>query len=158
METEFRVVELEPQPALAISEEVLFQEIGKKIGELFIELANFLQSKGGMMTGPPFSFYHSWDDQKVVVEVGFPTAALVEGEGEEEGRLKPIALPGGKAVTGIHVGPYDRIGETYKRMMDWMAERKLRSKGMMWESYLTDPEKEGDPSKYMTQIFFPVEG
>lgn len=154
MEPEFRVVELDAQPALAIREEISFQEIGKRMGELFTELANVLQSKGGMVAGPPFALYHSWDDRKVVVEVGFPTGVPVDGEG----RLLPITLPGGKAVTGIHVGPYDRIGETYKRMMDWMTERKLKPKGMMWETYLTDPGREGDPSKYMTQIFFTIEG
>ncbi|MDH7556805.1 MAG: GyrI-like domain-containing protein [Candidatus Methanosuratincola sp.] len=85
--------------------------------------------------------------------IGFPTAAAVEVEGD----IGPTFLPSGKAVTGFHVGPYCRIGETYKRMMDWMADRKLRPAGKMWEIYLTDPEKEKDPEGFVTQIFWTVE-
>lgn len=105
------------------------------------------------VTGPPFSLYHSWNEHKTVMVIGFPTATVLEGEG----KIEPVFLPGGKAVTGFHVGPYSRMGVTYKRMMDWMTERKLRPAGKMWEVYLTDPEKERDPEKFVTQIFWPLE-
>ncbi len=49
------------------------------------------------------------------------------------------------------------MGVTYKRMMDWMTERKLRPADKMWEVYLTDPEKDRDPEKLVTQIFWPLE-
>lgn len=85
--------------------------------------------------------------------IGFPTATAVEGEGD----VGPTFLPSGKSVSGFHFGPYGRIGETYKRMMDWMAEKGLRPAGKMWEVYLTDPEKEKDPERYMTKVFWLIE-
>ncbi len=46
MEPEFKIVELEEKPAIAISMDVTTQEIGNKWVELFGELTAFLKSKG----------------------------------------------------------------------------------------------------------------
>ncbi|MEM4658735.1 MAG: GyrI-like domain-containing protein [Candidatus Methanosuratincola sp.] len=114
MEPESKIVELEEKPAIAISMEVTTQEIGNKRVELFGELTAFLKSKGVQVTGPPFSLYHSWNDHKTVMVIGFPTATVLQGEG----KIEPVFLPGGKVVTRFHVGIYGRMGVTYKRMMD----------------------------------------
>ena len=150
---DFKIVELEAQTALAIKEEVSNQEIGKKMGEFFGELMAFSQKKVIQMSGPPFALYHSWNDQKTVMEVGFPAPASVKGEG----RIKPISLPGGRVVTGFHIGPYNRLMESYQKMQDWMTKQGVKPANKMWEVYLTDPEKEKDPAKYVTQLFWPIE-
>jgi len=154
MDQDFKIVEMKSQNAMAIKEEVANREIPKKMGDIFCKLMTFIQKNRVQVAGPPFTLYHSWSDTKTVMEVGFPVAAPAKGEG----RIKPMALPGGKIIVGTHMGPYDRLHETYRKMMEWAAEKELKPAGRMWEVYLTDPEKEKDPAKFVTQLFWPVEG
>ena len=126
MTSEFKIIEANPQPALAIREEVFNQEIGKKMGELFGELMEFFMRKRIQVTSPPFTIYHSWNSQKTVMEVGFPVASPMEGEG----RIRYITLPSGKVATGYHVGPYERLMESYQKLQDWMKEKGLKPVGI----------------------------
>jgi len=153
MVMDFKIVDLQPQNALAIREEVSNQEVSKKIREIFGELMAFFQRNRVQMAGPPFALYHSWSDTKTVMEVGFPVAVQVKGEG----RVQPVVLPAGKTVTGFHMGPYERLCETYGNMQKWMAEKGVKPASRMWEVYMTDPEKEKDPAKFVTQLFWLIE-
>lgn len=155
MAIEFRIVELQEQPGLAITEQVAFWSIGKKWGELFGELMAHFQKNGIQMAGPPFTVYRSWGTMKVTMEVGLPVAEPSKAVGD--GRVKAMSLPAGKAVTGVYVGPYGKISSGYKEMQEWMAAQKVKPAGAMWEVYLTDPEIEKDQSKLQTQIFWPIE-
>ncbi len=153
MNQDFNIAELKSQNALAIREEVSNQEIAKKMGDIFCELMAFFQKNRIDVTGPPFALYHSWSNTKTAMEVGFPVAAPVRGGG----RVQPVVLPAGKVVTGVHMGPYDKLVETYGKMHKWMTEKGVKPASKMWEVYMTDPEKEKDPAKFVTQLFWPIE-
>ena len=86
------------------------------------------------------------------MECGFPIGNIVEGTG----RIKRSKLPGGKAVTAIHIGPYETLNETYDLVLSWIKENGFQVDGDMWETYLTDPCKIPDSSKWITEISFPV--
>jgi len=68
-----------------------------------------------------------------------------------------MVLPGGRAVSAIHVGPFDTLEQTYTELMAWMAEQRLQPAEHMWEIYLSDPATEPDPSTWRTQIVWPVD-
>lgn len=72
-----------------------------------------------MMTGPPFAMYHSFDSEKTDMEVGSPVAGPQKGKG----RVKPCTMPGGRVVTAMHVGPYDKVVETDAEMQKWIAAK-----------------------------------
>ncbi len=152
MEHDFKVEEMAPQPALAIRETAAAAEIPAKMGECFDALGKFFGERGIPFAGPPFALYHSWSDEATVMDVGFPVPPGTPGEG----RIEAILLPGGRVVTGTHIGPYEKIVETYTAMMDWMKAQGLRPAGHMWETYLTDPQAEPDPAKWVTRLFWPA--
>jgi effector-binding domain-containing protein len=152
MNHDFKIIELTEQPALAIRETVAVADIPAKMQEFFGELGRFIKAVNIAIAGPPFALYHSWNDRETVMEVGFPVVPGAAGEG----RIQPTALPGGKAVTGMHFGPYDKLVESYNAMTAWMKANGLEAAGRMWETYLTDPDREKDPAKWVTQLFWPV--
>jgi len=153
MKLDIKIIETKPEHALAIREVVFNAQIGQKMGQFFGELmAEFGRSKV-MITGPPFAMYHSFDKDRTDMEVGFPVAGPQEG-GE---RVKPCLLPGGKVVTAVHVGPYEKIVETYTEMQKWMEANGLKPKKVMWERYLNGPDTVKDPSEYITRLFWPIE-
>lgn len=142
-----------PQTALAIREVVPNDQIGQKMGQIFGELMAYFGKSKVMMTGPPFALYHEFDKEKMDMEVGFP----VNGPQRGEGRIKPCTLPGGKVVTATHVGPYERIVDTYMEMQKWIEANGHKPKKVMWERYLNGPDTVKDPSEYITEVFWPIE-
>jgi effector-binding domain-containing protein len=86
----------------------------------------------------------------------------VEGPGpvstpvEPAGDVVPSTLPGGRAVEAVHIGPYDTMGETYGQPEQWMVGQRLVPGKVVWESYLSDPEREPDPATWRTVVHWSV--
>lgn len=112
-----------------------------------------MEAQGAVPAGEPFAYYHGIDDGTIDVEAGFPTLATLKPSGE----VVPGELPGGKAVIGVHLGPYDTLSRTYADMRAWAVSEGMRPTDDMWEVYLTDPERELDPNRWRTGVFLRVE-
>ncbi len=153
MTLDIMIIEAKPEQGLSIREVVTYPQIAQKMGQIFGELMAFFGKNKVMMTGPPFALYHSFDDEKTDMEVGFPVAGPQKGEG----RIKPCTLPGGKVATATHIGPYEKLSEAYAEMQKWMAAKGLRPKQVMWERYMNGPDTVKDPSGYITQLFWPFD-
>lgn len=115
-----------------------------------------LSGQGLRPVGPPFAKYigtPQGPDAIVEVEVGFPverTIAPVDA-------VTPGTLPRGPAVRAIHVGPYGTLGQTYDEVLAWMKRKGLEPAKVMWETYLSDPAAQPDPSTWRTEVWWPVE-
>lgn len=72
----------------------------------------YLQQRGAQPAGPPFARYHAFEESETDLENGIPLAAPVAGEGW----IADGTLPGGRAATTWHIGPYDKLGESYARL------------------------------------------
>jgi effector-binding domain-containing protein len=70
--------------------------------------------------------------------------------------VEPFELPGGRVVTGTHVGPYEALAQTYEQLVAWAGAEGLTLAEGMWESYLSDPGAEPDPSTWRTLIVWPL--
>jgi effector-binding domain-containing protein len=66
-----------------------------------------------------------------------------------------MVLPGGRAVTVEHVGPYDTLERTYGELEAWVRDHGLTPAGAMWESYLSDPDDE-PPERWRTLVTQPL--
>lgn len=157
MKPDIKIVEVEEQPTLSVRENADMSSIAEKMGRIFMEIFAFMQKQGIVPAGPPFSHYRdvfSEATSKGVfdMECGFP----VSGPAEGEGHIKAGKLPGGKAVKAVHIGPYQTLSETYEAVMAWAKEKEIRLGDDMWEIYLTDPDREKDSAKWMTEIFWPI--
>ena len=126
--------------------------ISTAMGEGFQEVFAALGRAAVTPAGPVFARYFTFGPEAIEFECGAIVAAPFNGDGE----VQPGELGGGDAVVGIHVGPYDTLHETYSAMQAWMTEQGKRPASSMWEVYLTDPEQEPDPSRWQTEIFWPV--
>lgn len=152
MSQEFRVVDLEAQPILTLSASVSTSEISSVLGGLYAEIRAVIRKKGTYSVGMPFSIYHFIQEDQVEIEAGMFVASPVSGEGH----VKAGELPGGLAVTTAHYGPYENLPETYEALSEWMETRGYEPAGPFWEVYSIDPGKEPDPSKWRTDIFWPI--
>ncbi len=77
--------------------------------------------------------------------------ALKEKKGIDTSRVKRISWAEGRALQMLHVGPYDKVGDAYQRLMADAASRGLRFAGAGHEIYLNDPGRVA-PEKIKTII------
>ena len=146
------IIELEEQQAVAVRGDLPVAELPEFFGAAFGAAAAAAEEAGVAIVGPPFGYYPEMPTDTVAVEAGFPVSAPVAPTAEAH----PLVLPGGRAVVAVHVGPYDTLEATYGALMTWMAEQGLMPAGPMWESYVSDPEANPDPSTWQTQIVWPI--
>jgi effector-binding domain-containing protein len=150
--TTFTVEELAPQQAAAIRAEVPMAELRSVFDRGFGAVMSAVAAQGLTVTGPPFGFYPRMPDATVEVVVGFPVSGPVTADGE----VVPFELPGGRAVTAIHVGPYEGLQATYRQLTTWAAAQGLQLADRMWETYLSDPAAEPDAQTWRTAIAWPL--
>ena len=146
--TEFRTVTVSPQPTAAIHAEVPMAELPSLFDRGYRAIAEAVAAAGRTIVAPPFGFYPRMPGETVEVWLGFPIDAPIEAAGEVE----PFELPGGRAVSGEHVGPFDTLTETYEALARWADEQGLTLAGAVWETYVTDPSAEPDPNRWHTAI------
>jgi effector-binding domain-containing protein len=150
--TTFTVETIDAQPAAVIRAEVPMDQLPEVFGRGFAAVAEAAGAQGVAITGPPFGFYPRMPAETVEVVVGFPVAGPIAAQGE----VVPFELPGGRVVTGTHVGPYDTLTNTYEELTAWTQAEGLTLAEGMWESYLSDPSAEPDPATWRTQVVWPL--
>jgi len=149
----YQIVEREAQPVASIRVKVKPADISAQLAIMLPEVWARIRAAGAKEAGPPFSRYHSVSDTEIDLEAGIP----VRKPFEEKGRVKNSELPGGKAVTCLHIGPYEKLADAHAGLSAHVIEKKLKARGGVWEVYWTDPGMVPDQSKWRTQLFAPIE-
>jgi hypothetical protein len=80
---------------------------------------------------------------------------LKRGKGPDVRRVKLEDLTEGRCVQMLHVGPYEREGETMSLMAEFAAKQGLGFRGRHHEIYLSDPRRVA-PEKLKTILRHPV--
>ena len=151
--TDYTLVECPPQQTAVVRARVKLAELPSFFARSLPRVLEAIEAQDVTPGGEPFAYYRGVPNGRVEVEAGFPVAGVFTQTSD----VWPAQLPGGRVVTGVHVGRYERVGDTYAAMLAWAAARGLRPTGDMWEVYLTDPEREPDPQRWRTGLFLRVE-
>lgn len=151
--TGFEIIERPEQPVAVVHEIVPMKELPQFFARAFGQVYGVIHAQGVAPIGPPFAHYLGMPKESVEVEAGFPVAAPVK----ETGAVHAATLPAGKCVHGVHVGPYETMQKTYGELTQWVQAEHLKIHDDMWEVYLSDPQREPNPSTWKTEIFWPVD-
>src|SRR5262249_30872044 len=151
------------QPYMGICTQVSLQEFGPAIPQLLGEVFAWLGKQGVAPAGAPIVRYHVINmTDRLDVEMGVPVASALSGNG----RVSASVLPAGRYASLIYTGPYDGLMDANRVLIEWAKE-----KGIEWdawdeptghafrsryESYLTDPAQQPDPTKWQTEVAIKV--
>ena len=80
---------------------------------------------------------------------------LKRGKGKEVERVRLESLTEGKRVQMLHIGPYDKEGETICLMKSFAASKGYSFHGQHHEIYISDPRRVA-PQKLKTILRMPV--
>jgi len=130
-------------------------EIGPTIGPMFGRLAAALAEDEVLLDRPALSWYRADDDAMqfaAAFPVAFdePTPALAR-LGARVTTLDAVD----RAVTVLHHGAMDDIGDTWQALARHLEEKGYQADGLSREVYLQMP-MDGDPATLITEIQQPV--
>ncbi|MTI81674.1 MAG: MerR family transcriptional regulator [Firmicutes bacterium] len=137
-------------------QEIPVYGVRKKMSEFPKELPNLIRSlldeivaKGGVHAGAPIMMYYDeeFNSEIVDVEVAWP----VMDTSIANKTLQPV-----RAVSTIHVGPYEGLCNAYEAIFNWINENKYKAVIPTREISLNDPQTTS-PDQLVTEILVPVE-
>jgi effector-binding domain-containing protein len=144
--------DLSAQPAAVGRAVTDADRLGQAIDRTFPELFEKLARTGTAPAGPPFVLYLETAD-RLEVELGVPVPQDVD---ELEGVERSSTLPSGRTAVLRYTGPYDGLRAACEQLRDWVIAQDEKPAGPFWETYVTDPRTEPDPSKRITDIYMPL--
>jgi len=144
--------EVASQNALVFRTKCTMEEMGEKMGEALGALMAFTGKKGIEMAGPPFSIWYEYESDVFEFDSGIPVPGKVMGEGD----IKSLKTYGGKVLHATHTGSYESTHHTWGALQKHITDNGLELNGDPYEVYLTDPGSEPDPTKWVTELYWPI--
>lgn len=130
-----------------------FTEIENVISQIFPVMQSQNISPGGAMIGVYYSNPQVVAPENMEWEIGFPCSAQVSP-------LKPLekkVWSFEQVASAIHTGPYEKTGETYIRIFEWMEANGYEQVGPVLEKYLSMSTPDADPATLRAEIWIPVQ-
>ncbi len=129
-----------------------YQQISAKINEF---MGAFFQ-QGLMPQGSFFAMYLNSPaevkEEELLWRLGFP----VDAEAKVAAPLGKDQCQAAKTAVYVHVGPYDKVSESYAKVFAFVESQGCRPAGPCIEKYLNNP-MEVKPEELRTEINVPVE-
>ncbi len=121
-----------------------YEECGEYMGRI-------ARAMGRHISGKPLNLYYDseYREGDADIEVCYPVR-----KGKETGGITIKKLKGGRCLSLIHKGPYDQLGRSYKKIFEYLNEKKLEILSPIRENYLKGPGMifKGNPKNYLTEI------
>jgi len=134
-----------------------FNDFEKNMKEMLPKVGAYAITNNITMAGPPFIFYHKWDEENdaVIFSCCVPTNSKIVSNDAEilTGKLESFS-----AVKTVLKGNYSNLKEAWETTMKYIADNNLEmvETGSMLETYLTDPMSEQNPANWVTEIYAEV--
>lgn len=154
MSYEVQKKQIDEVPFLFMRRKVKQEEIAEALGAMFGPVFQYATARGIPFAGRPTARYVSFGPGLITIEAGMPIGGKAEGDGE----IELGSLVGGAIATTVHKGPYDRLNEAHEAIEHWLADNGEKANGPPWEVYVTDPGEQPDPSEWLTEVNWPLEG
>jgi len=170
MSREISIIERTEQHALCVSEIVGTLKLGKVMKPAYQQIIDHLKqhqislgednipftkyknldwekiNKKGLFSVIDMLFFYKWD-----MDIGILCPDTVAGAGY----IKKIQFEPGKYIRMIHKGSYKKVGNTYKKILDYVAEQNHKIENYSIELYLNDP-REVETSQLETEVLVPI--
>lgn len=126
------------------------KEFSDFCGQSFGKIIEYLNHIGELLGDAPIVCFHNMDLERLDVEVGFPVAKPINGNGD----IKANTIPAQKVVSAIDLGPYEKQDPTLEEIFAWIQNNGYEMQGKIYYYYLNDTER--TESEYLTRMVIPI--
>ena len=152
MSLDIRIEQQPPLHALEVVRNAPMWKIPKELGDAFPLIDKHITAQGGSRAGAPYVRYMEIDWQqmrhcgplrmlwqmltsKQLMRIGMAVEGPVAGDGD----IEAVAIDAQNCVRTIHRGPYQKVGDTYKEIVDWAEANNVELADHTMENYINDP-------------------
>ena len=170
MSLDIRIEQQPPIHALEITRDAPMWKIPKLLGDDFPRIDNYVTEKGGTRAGAPYVRYMEIDwpemkdcgplkmiwkmlTEKQPMRIGMTVESPLEGDGD----IKAVTIDSQPCLKTIHKGPYQKVGDAYKEIVQWAEDHDVELADHTMENYINDPT-EVAKEDIETLILIPVVG
>jgi effector-binding domain-containing protein len=151
LEYKIRTVPFPAKTYAAIRKTLTMDRLSAFFMESIPTLMGSLGKSGIKPAGAPCGIYFTFDETTMTSDMA---AAVPAGLTKAIGDIVPIRLPAAKAYVIDYIGTYEGSIIAYDAFDLYFSRNHLKPKMPVVEEYLTDPEKEKDPARQLTRIYF----
>jgi DNA-binding transcriptional MerR regulator/effector-binding domain-containing protein len=149
---ELEVTEVPARTYIAVRRRAPMELLTQVIPSLIRQTGGWVFAHGGP-AGAPMAMVGEPDQAgDMALEVGW----RVTGAQDPAEPFEVITYPAGPAIVHRHVGRMERLHHTYAALEQAIVVRGLHPTAPARESYETNPEEEPDPSRWVTEIVWPL--
>jgi effector-binding domain-containing protein len=128
----------------AVRRQVAIGAVGSAWRPALDQVWKFLRSQPGLRTdGHNVFLYHHPANRSAPMNVDF--GVEVTRRFEPSGEVYATETPAGEVAMAVHIGGYDRLGETHNAVHEWARAHQRTFAGRSWEIY-------GDPSDDISRL------
>lgn len=142
---------LEERKYIMSRSEVAVADIQKFYTQNLGAIFKKVQDEGLTMNGMPCGLFYKYDalEGQADMAAAIPVSTTKDIQG-----LNSVTLPKQQALQVEYYGDYANLQNAHRAMASYMRDRNLLSNPPMIEEYVTDPIKEKDPAKWLTNITY----
>jgi len=144
---------LEKMNVLSIRETLKNDEIGKRIGQNYSLIGQYMSKENIMEINSPMIILHNMDTAASEIEFAIPVGA----NAKSKGKIIFSELPSTNAYVVKFYGLYSKTAPVYDAAKKYIESKGKKISGPSREVYITDPGIEKDTAKWLTEIVFPIE-
>lgn len=126
-----------------------YEECGKAFGRL-------ARALGRHIAGKPFLLHY--DNEFKEEDADFEACMPIRNQKQIEG-ISVRALPAARCISVLHQGPYDQLGRSYAKVLQYAKDHGYLTLTPTREIYIKGPGMifKGNPKNYLTEIQIPFE-
>jgi DNA-binding transcriptional MerR regulator/effector-binding domain-containing protein len=152
----YEVVEKTIDPVLigGIRMKGRYSDCGKAFARLGRSLGRYIAGKPLML-----HYDHEYKEEDADFEPAMPLRVGANTKAKGVDGVSVRELPGGRAATLIHKGPYDTLGHSYAKILQYLKSHNYTPQCPSREVYLKGPGMifKGNPKNYLTEIQMLIE-
>ncbi len=101
----------------------------------------------------PMTIFTATDDHGFDYQAAIPLAQPPKDP--PHGEIAAGQSPEGRALKFVHRGSYEAMDDTYEAITNYLDEKRLESKDMLIEQYVTDPAS-ADEKNLVVNVLVPI--
>lgn len=130
-----------------------------KVGEMMVQIEQFVTDNSIRLTGSPFTIYHKFDQENgtAMFSVGYPIAERIISHDSE---ILTGYMDRGTYLKTILKGSYNNSKEAWEKAMfdaENLKDYTLFDKGEPFEIFVNNANNTPNPAKLITEIYVPVQ-
>ena len=129
--------------------------MSEAMGDAYFDVLTFIDRHGLVEAGAPLSIMRQFSGSRMNFDAAIPVRGLTD-DTPRDGQLVRIGRTyAGPVIRVKHVGSYETLGETHRKIASYLAALGIERNGDAWESFVSDPTRAAE-SDLITYIYYPV--